>query len=86
MSHTGVSVHQLAVTADPQGRPLVAWQDSANGPSQILVRGNLSGAASRTLVANATTTVQQIIDQNVLQPGDLVIVTGATTRLHGERR
>ena len=78
---TVVSDYQLV--ADPLGRPFAAYFDGDVAHPGIFVRGN-TFSASRVFVADASASVQSILDNNMLVAGDVLYVmpgtvVGATT-------
>ncbi|TAK78891.1 MAG: hypothetical protein EPO12_11675, partial [Aquabacterium sp.] len=75
ISESGGKATQLATATDSQGRTTVVWQDSFSGQPEIYARG-MSATVSRTFVADATTSIQSILDANDLGAGDVIVVKG----------
>ncbi len=79
-SADGISVDtaastNLAVAVDPSGRPWVAWQENGFESSEIYLEAQLRQNSGVTLIADPQTSVQQLLDQNVLGSGDQILVT-----------
>ncbi|MCP4249878.1 MAG: LamG domain-containing protein, partial [bacterium] len=75
ISVTGGAAHNLGLAADPTGRPTVVWQDDfGNGPEVYLRSDNLT--VENVFIANAGTSVQSILNGNILGAGDVILVQG----------
>ncbi|MBI1395302.1 MAG: LEPR-XLL domain-containing protein, partial [Betaproteobacteria bacterium] len=75
ISVTGGQAHDLAVVTDAAGRSTVVWQDAVNGQPAIYARG-MTAKVGQTYVADASTSVQAILDTHALGAGDVIVVEG----------
>ncbi len=73
----GVSTYSVAMTAT--GRPTVLWEEVAQGRGLLKLRTQ-AALTGRVLTANPTgPSIQQLLDNNVLVPGDVIYVKGTVT-------
>ncbi len=73
ISATGGVPASAVLAVDAAGHPFLAWQDGAPLRSEIFVRGNDFDVV-HVYVANATTTVAQVLAANDLGSGDVIVV------------
>ncbi|MEW6157227.1 MAG: right-handed parallel beta-helix repeat-containing protein, partial [Verrucomicrobiota bacterium] len=66
-----------AAIADSQGRPILAWTEMAPSGPEIFLRTNPFRETGAVFMADATRSVQQILDANDLNNGDVIYVSGA---------
>jgi Ca2+-binding RTX toxin-like protein len=75
---TGVPL-QLNATVDSTGKPFVLWNDVNARRSEVLLRSNelrLTGTI-HTATGEAGSTIQDILNNFTLGPGDAIVVSGA---------
>ncbi len=77
ISTTGEKAQGLSLALDATGRPVVAWQEAASGSPEIFVRANLMsiGTVYRADESYGIT-VQDILEDYDLNPGDVIVVSG----------
>src|SRR5262249_12324926 len=73
------AIQTLALTMDPQGHTFVAWDGGASGTSQVYVRGNLFDPSGTVYHVNASNSLQQVLANNTLRAGDVVLVDPGAT-------
>ncbi|HEV8608216.1 MAG TPA: right-handed parallel beta-helix repeat-containing protein, partial [Tepidisphaeraceae bacterium] len=78
ISFTGGALRSLDLAVNVNGQPFVAWNDQSSGSAQIYDRGNTFNATGTVYNAGGGTTIQQILDANNLNPGDIILLTGSS--------
>ncbi len=73
---TARNIQGLAASMDASGRATVVWEDITNGTPEVMVRTNSRLASGNTYVADGTTSIQQILENQALVAGDVILVTG----------
>ena len=75
VSLTGGDTTALAMTTDASGRSTLVWEDASSGHDQIYARG-MSATVSQVFVANASTSIQSILNSRSFSAGDVILVEG----------
>lgn len=73
ISYTGAVLDALSLTVDSAGQPYVVWASDETGSREVHLRGNRF-AINRVL--EPSTTLQQLLDQETLGPGDVILLRG----------
>ena len=63
----------LAMAVDTTGHPFLAWDDVMSGTASVLARGNTFDL-HRLFLADSASTLQTILDSQILGPGDVIAV------------
>ncbi len=74
---TGTLPESLALRLDPAGNPVAIWTERSGLQQEIHLRQNSFAPLGRVLTADANSSVQQLLDQNRLVPGDVIVVSGS---------
>ncbi len=73
-----VSLAGYDLTVDASGRPFVTWTGAEAGRFGVFVKGSPS-AGARVFTADATTSVQSILDSQTLLAGDVIVIADTAT-------
>ncbi|KKL55380.1 hypothetical protein LCGC14_2255990, partial [marine sediment metagenome] len=76
VNYSAGPVVRTSLAVDSTGRPLVAWTDLAPGAPAIYARANMFEITGAVYPADGGTSVQSILDGNVLGAGDVIHVVG----------
>ncbi|MCP4707532.1 MAG: hypothetical protein GY869_02815, partial [Planctomycetes bacterium] len=83
ISTTSGLVENIALSVDTDGHPYVVWQDAGEGAAEILVRGNQFDISANPghglFVADGVTSVQDILDGNDLDFGDVILIASGSS-------
>jgi hypothetical protein len=74
ISATGGKLYSISLSVDAAGRPSVAWEDDSSGLPQVYLR-SVTELPAAVFVADASHSVQSILDANDLKAGDVIVLT-----------
>jgi len=77
ISATGGKLSALALSVDAAGLPSIVWNDETSGLPQVYLR-TLTALPARVFVADASTSVQAILDANDLAAGDVIVLAAGS--------